>query len=120
MGRLHEKSKHQLKYNSKFDEKTLYLKPHQGGQPSYDNSKCKGPCNYYGWQGHWLKECQDWKANIRKLEADHKVKLDQRFKSNANIILEEELTEILNLDDVDVNALFEVAITSLDKNSNPH
>ncbi len=26
----------------------------------------------------------------------------------------------MNLDDVDANALFEVAITSLDKNSNPH
>ncbi len=50
MGRLlHEESKHQLKYNSKFDKETLYGKPHQGGQPSYDNSRCKGPCNYYGW-----------------------------------------------------------------------
>ncbi len=59
-----------------------------------------------------MKECWDQKANIRKLKVDHKVK---RFKSSANIILEEKLTN-----DVDANALFEVAITSLDKNSNPH
>jgi len=55
-----------------------------------------------------LKECWDWKANIRKLEVDHKVKLDQQFKSSANIILEEELIETLNLDDANANALFEV------------
>lgn len=121
MGRLlHEENIHQLKYNSKFDKEALYLKPHQSGQPSYDNSRCKGPCNYCGWWGHWLKECWDQEANIRKLEVDHEFKLDQQFKSSANIILEEELTKTLNLDDVDANALFEVTIVSLDKNSNPH
>ncbi len=49
MGRLfHEESRHQLKYNSKFDEEALYLKPHRGGQPSYDDPRRKGPCNYCG------------------------------------------------------------------------
>jgi hypothetical protein len=67
-----------------------------------------------------LKECQDRKVNIIKLEVDHKVKLNQRFKSNANIILEEELIETLNHDDAVLNALFEVAIIILDKDLDPH
>jgi hypothetical protein len=38
---LHEEIKHQLKYNSKFDKETLYLKPHRGGQPAYDKPRHK-------------------------------------------------------------------------------
>ncbi len=110
---------HQLKYNSKFDKETLYLKPHRGGEPSYDNSRHKGLCNYYDDRVTGWKNIKIEKLISEYLKFDHKVKLDQRFKSSANIILEE-LTKILNPNDADVNAIFEVAIASLDKNFNPH
>ncbi len=53
-----------------------------------------------------MKECQDQKVDMKKLEAIHKIKVDQWFKYSANINLEEELIENLNPNDVDINALF--------------
>ncbi len=67
-----------------------------------------------------MKECQDQKVDMKKLEAIHKIKADQWFKYSANINLEEELIENLNPNDVDINALFEVVVTSFNKNPNPH
>ncbi len=67
-----------------------------------------------------MKECQDQKVDMKKLEAIHKIKVDQWFKYSANINLEEELIENLNPNDVDINALFEVVVTSFNKNPNPH
>jgi hypothetical protein len=136
-----EESRRAMKYGPKHVEEALYFGGGRGARPqfrrsgdrSYSNQvpKTSNPnegCNYCGSPNHWIRLCPERLTDIRKLEADRRVKLDREKQSKLQAHVAEEkieeqpwFEEETLQDEVDLvdladqePCLFEVALASLD------
>jgi transposase InsO family protein len=112
----------------KTNEDVLFIRGQQRQNNRFPSRQQQGSrnlpriCHYCGKPGHWLSNCIERHADIKKLEVDRKARLKRQGKIPANILeQEEDTTDIEDHEDYEEDTasddVLEAAINSLDINT---